>query len=185
MAEKENERRQHEGEAERRRAEYNREMSILAANKVEAMANAKLKAIEESIREEEEDRRIDLPEDDDATDTRQRVQTWVHTITPAPGHETKHGEENGRNSARVDTTGEALAPPTKVVGLSPKNEHFRGEERKSFVPDKGLTGDQPVYRPLITSTPKEAATSQYIEMFTRTNQQLVAGLAKQFAQMPP
>ena len=50
MADKQNERRQHEAEELRRRADYDREIAILAANKVEAVANAKLKAIQESIR---------------------------------------------------------------------------------------------------------------------------------------
>ena len=82
MAEKEKERRQSEAEEKRRRqqqrAQYDRDMAILAANKVEAVAKARLEAVEESIRQEEE-ARFDLPEGSEPTDTRQRIQTWVYT----------------------------------------------------------------------------------------------------------
>ncbi|KAL9958511.1 hypothetical protein ACROYT_G035537 [Oculina patagonica] len=59
MAEKENLRRQQEAEEEKRReqqrAQHDRDMAILAANKAEAVARARLKAIEESIREDQEE----------------------------------------------------------------------------------------------------------------------------------
>ena len=58
MAEKELERRQREAEEERlreeRRAKYDRDMAVLAAEKLAAIADAKLTAIERSMEEEEE-----------------------------------------------------------------------------------------------------------------------------------
>ena len=57
MAEKEHDGRQCEEEEEQRRqqqhAQYDRDMAILVASKVEAMAKARLEAIEESIRQED------------------------------------------------------------------------------------------------------------------------------------
>ena len=62
MAEKENLRKQQEAEEEKRRqqqrAQHERDMAILAADKAEAVATARLKAIEESLIEEENEEEL-------------------------------------------------------------------------------------------------------------------------------
>ena len=164
MAEKEKERRQSEAEEEQQRAQYHRDMAILAANKVEAVAKARLEAIQELIRQEEE-ARFDLPEVSEPTDTRQRIQTLVHTedqqrdsITPYshvfPQEDNETHQKTG--GTHVGITGEALSPSTKVVGLSRDKESPRVEEHISFVPDGRPTANQPIYQLLTRSTPKGA-----------------------------
>ena len=80
MAEKESEKRQRDAEEEfhreQRRAQYERDMAILAAEKRKAVAHAKLKAIEQSILEEETP--TPLPVELGAEDTRSRTQSWVN-----------------------------------------------------------------------------------------------------------
>ena len=81
MAEKESEKKQREAEQEfhreQMRARHERDMAILAAEKRKAVADAKLKAIEQSIREE--DTTSILAEQLGVEDARSRTQSWVNT----------------------------------------------------------------------------------------------------------
>lgn len=82
IAERENEMKQREAEEDRRRqqvhAEHERDIAIMSANKRVAVANAKLKAIEDTLVEEEP---CDLSEllDMDITECQDRTKTWVNT----------------------------------------------------------------------------------------------------------
>ena len=85
MAEKELERRQREAEEERlrdeRRAKHDRDMALLAAEKLAAVADAILIAIERSMEEEQERTRplsrVGTPEDES-----HRTLAWVDQTTP-------------------------------------------------------------------------------------------------------
>ena len=76
MAEKENLRKQQEAEEEKRR-QHERDMAILAADKAEAVARARLKAIEESLIEEENEEELIRGADTRCKDSRTRL--WVHS----------------------------------------------------------------------------------------------------------
>ena len=80
MVEKEHERRQREAEEnrlrEQRRAQHDRDMAILAADKVAAVAEAKLAAIERLIKEEEKS--YTLSRNDVSENARHRTQQWVN-----------------------------------------------------------------------------------------------------------
>ena len=86
IAEKEHERRKREAEMERSReqekAQYEKDLAFLSAKKKVAVADAKLKAIEQAITEEEIGENCELPDIPNAK-PEERVQQWVHT-TPAP-----------------------------------------------------------------------------------------------------
>jgi len=74
-------------------AQYELEMAKLAADKVEAIASARLLAIEECL-DEEEFKDLDLPGDPDPEDHECHVNTWMQnhpiTNTTTPGQEPAH-----------------------------------------------------------------------------------------------
>ncbi|KAK3710874.1 hypothetical protein QZH41_004275 [Actinostola sp. cb2023] len=74
-------------------AQYELEMAKLAADKVEAIASARLLAIEECL-DEEEFKDLDLPADPDPEDHEFHVNTWMQnhpiTNTTTPGQEPAH-----------------------------------------------------------------------------------------------
>lgn len=85
LAEKERERMEMEAEEERKRqshlAKFVHDGAVLAANKKAAIAEAKLKAIEQAI-EEEEDEKITLvtiPGFTNPVDTKEQTQAWINT----------------------------------------------------------------------------------------------------------
>ena len=84
IAAKESARRIREAEEQRQReqyqAQYELDMAILAADKAEAIANARLRAIEETLREEE-DLHLDLPDIPNQAD---RIKIWVHAHQAVP-----------------------------------------------------------------------------------------------------
>lgn len=83
IAEKGNGRRQLEAEEDRRReqqrAQHDRDLAVLAANKTAAMADAKLNAIEQVIQEEERTPVL-LENSHDFIDSKSRTKTWVHSL---------------------------------------------------------------------------------------------------------
>ena len=86
IAEKENEMKQREVDEEKRRqparAQHEKDIAIMSANKRVAIANAKLRAIQESLAEEE---RYESPEfpDMDTTECPERTIAWVRSNSPA------------------------------------------------------------------------------------------------------
>ena len=159
IAEKENEIKQRKAEEKRRqqvRAQHKKDVAIMPANKRVAVVNAKLKAIQESIIEEELKDPIVLP-DMDITECQERTMTWVnsgypsndiHSSTPK-GASTlndgriSNGEEHapvkgytpgeGHTTARVYTPGEEHAP---VKGYTPGEGHT---PVKGYTPGEGHT----------------------------------------------
>ena len=94
IAEREHARREREAEIERKhqreRAEYEKDLAILAANRKIAVANAKLKAIERAIEEEEIEIRCEIPEIPKVK-SEVRTQDWVrsNSVTQHPPQESK------------------------------------------------------------------------------------------------
>ena len=86
IAEKEHECKQREAEIEREceeeHAQHEKELEILAANKKVAIADAKLKAIQDAVDEEEIDQELDLKEIPNAK-SEERTFAWVHS----PAHQ--------------------------------------------------------------------------------------------------
>ena len=85
IAEKENEMKQREAEEEKRRqqarAQHERDIAVMSANKRVAVANARLKAIQESMLEREIIDPLELP-NMDITDCQERTRAWVHSSSP-------------------------------------------------------------------------------------------------------
>lgn len=88
IAEKENEMKQREAEEEKRRqqecAQHERDIAVMSANKRVGVANARLKAIQESVLKKEINDPLELP-NMDITDCQERTRAWVHSSTPQSG----------------------------------------------------------------------------------------------------
>ena len=88
IAEKENEMKQREAEEEKRRqqecAQHERDIAVMSVNKRVGVANARLKAIQESILKKEINDPLELP-NMDITDCQERTRARVHSSTPQSG----------------------------------------------------------------------------------------------------
>ncbi|CAB4017795.1 Hypothetical predicted protein [Paramuricea clavata] len=174
MAEKESEKKQREAEREfhreQMRAQHERDMAILAAEKRKAVADAKLKAIEQSIREE--DTTSILAEQLGVEDARSRTQSWVNAQ-----HQPNDPQQDQSDRPPPPTnehTGEP--PPLSNTPAEEKRDGAAKDQFQSFIP-RGFAGNKPIYKPL--STPPEVViANQCIEGIAQTNQQIVASLAR-------
>lgn len=85
IAEKENEMKHREAKEEKRRqqacAQHERDIAVMSANKRVAVANARLKAIQESMLEREINDPLELP-NMDITDCQERTMALFHSSTP-------------------------------------------------------------------------------------------------------
>ena len=126
IAERENEMKQREAEEEKRRqqarAQYERDVAIMSANKRVAVANAKLKAIQESTVEGELGDPPNFP-DMDITECQERTIAWVNTsspirdnVTPPPSHP-RHTPEDGHTPGDRHTPKDGHTPSN---GNTPK-----------------------------------------------------------------
>ena len=158
IAEKERLRRVQEAEEQRtteeKRAQHERDMAVLVADRTEAIAEARLQAIEESIKEEDELIRITLDADVQPQPLNEDlVRTWMnaHPITfptPAPRQ----------------------VPSRRPIAMStPKQDH-------TTTPKPAPRHTPPTQ---VASIPKQDLTVELLETFTTTNQRLVSGLSKQ------
>jgi hypothetical protein len=153
-------------------------MAILAAEKRKAVADAKLRAIEQSILEERIWKRenmaenmetpYSLPEQLGVEDARSRTQSWVNA-------------QEQHNTPEQNKT-ERPTPPTINHGTDPlkPSTEPKGEKQDqfpSFIP-RGFAGNQVIYKPSATSL-EAAITNQYIEGITHTNEKIVASLVRQ------
>ena len=134
-------------------------MAVLSANKQAAVANAKLRAIEKAIREDETPERAEIPGIPNAP-IEERTRSWVHS---------DHTSEGGRLSKsdigqdRIPLT--SKTPVTNIVGtafnLGPSSQRTLGQSFVASTPVRDETG------------------TQLIETLTSANRQIVAGLARQ------
>ena len=127
IAEKENEMKQREAEEERRRqqarAQHERDIAVMSANKRVAVANARLKAIQESILEKEINDPLELP-NMDITDCQERTRAWVHSSTP------KADDTLLSRVPHTPTDGHTHESPyTPQDRHTLKSPHFLGERR--------------------------------------------------------
>ena len=156
------------------RAQHERDMAILAAEKRKAVADAKLKAIEQSIREE--DTTSILAEQLGVEDARSRTQSWVNTQ-----HQPNDPQQDQNDRPPPPTnehTGEP--PPLSNTPAEEKRDGAAKDRFQSFIP-RGFAGNQPIYRPL-TTRPEVVIANQCIEGIAQTNQQ---PSQTEFTEMPP
>jgi hypothetical protein len=142
MAERENERKLFEAEEElrlkQRRAQHDIEMAILAAEKAEAIANAKLHAIEQSIMKEELPYLLTKQRDLEVEDTESRTKVWVDTHSdpkhkpylPDPNLDTLHHKpETIENTTELPPVTNQIAEGIQVANV---NEHINDNRSKSI-----------------------------------------------------
>ena len=157
MVEKEHERRQCEAEEnqlrEQRRARHDRDMAILAADKVAAVAEAKLAAIERLIKEEEKS--YTLSRNKVSENASHRTQQWVNAQEIA--NRTKESAVADRQHV---TPLEVTDTPTPLRTV-PQETPTRSQNRS------------------YPQTTKVQRDMEYTEAITATNKQLITSLARQ------
>ena len=190
IAEKEHARSEREAELERNRqqerAQHDRDLAMLAANRKVAVADAKLKAIELAIEEQEIEERGEIPGIPHAK-TEERTLNWVHsnpnsvTQSLPQKFETKcqpeilKGKDEGREQNWVPSK---LASEVPLIKNEVPQQNFP-MSKFSEVPRVNTDRHTPS-QPFVASTPiRETSASHLIETLTFSNKQLVAGLARQ------
>ena len=160
MAEKKNEMRQREAEEEKRRqqarAQHERDVAIMSADKRVTVANAKLKAIQESFVERELSDPIVLP-DMEITECQERTMTWVNSSYPL-------NDICDPTSKGVTALNEGRT--TKEERHTPANLYLAGEEHPPDNENISIESHTPVNicipggeHPLVgENTPKEGHT---------------------------
>ena len=152
-AERENEERQREADEAKRKAEYAKDMTILNADMEVAVANAKLKAIEEALSEADE---VDAPEKAEAIGhfppepAEVRTRNWIHESSDASTHGLISEQEFPKTTVPV--------PPAERFRDSPSSH----TEQPPF--DSSVPGD---------------ANSRLVESQISTNEKIIASLARQ------
>ena len=169
IAEKEPERKKREAEIERtreqERASHEMEMAFLAAERKIAIADAKLKAIEKAIEEEDTGDKIEIAGIPNAK-SEERTSTWLISTSPeAPQPADYLIEQKTPFKVRMPEK-----PPAKSCAAASQLENNEGNNQ---ITHQAFSG------PLITSTPINITGSQLIETLTSVNEQIVAGLARQ------
>ena len=157
IAEKELQRRKGEAEFEQERAQHEKDLAVLTANKRVAMADAKVKAIEQAMTDNEIGKTCEPP-GMPRIGFEERILDWVHTI-PSP---------------------EAL-PAQRTPLVQPQSQAKQNAIFSQFPSAaRPQIDDGSQRRPVIASTPiRDVTGSQLIETLTSTNQQIVASLARQ------
>ncbi len=174
MAEKESERKRREAKEEfhreQMRAQHELDMALLEADKRQAVADAKLFVIEQSLLEEQTDELgpYQLQHEDAAS----RTQSWINAQEPQHPHTAQNTKEEFPTTATERTEDPRLHLPNG----GGKVANDMRSEAKTFTP-KGFAGNQPIFQP---SPPlPEVAVTRCIEGIRQTNQQIVATLARQ------
>jgi hypothetical protein len=192
IAVRENERKLFEAEEElrlkRRRAQHEVEMAILAAEKAEAIANAKLDAVEQSILKEESSYLLLEQKDVDVEDTESRTKAWVDTHSD-PKRELPDRDPGNTFAITPNTTGithKPLAASSRSMKqdqaeqIETKHlvEHTKDERATSLFTPKGFAGNPPIFTP-VPSIPSPTVFQECIEGIAKTNERVVASLARQ------
>jgi len=189
IAEEELERKTRDAETERirqrERAQFEKEMAILGADKRAAIANAKLKVFEEALSEED----FELPEfKDPQIKTEERTSQWVHSsplLDLSPTGNLSRPETAPKPQIVSERTKPPSSPPHKPKmsektgqshALSPdpnsdrKLNDSHGEQQNAALNQQPFTSSTPL---------RDNSGSQLIDSLTVVNQQIVAGLARQ------
>ena len=167
ITEMEHERRKRKAEIERtreqERANHQKELAFLTAERKIAIADAKLKAIKQAIEEEDIGDKIKIAGIPNAK-SEERTFTWLNSTsseTRQPGTELTKQE----NPFKVPEK-----PPAKSRAAASQLENNGGNNQIAH---------QAFSRSLISSTPIKITGSQLIQTLTSVSEQIVAGLAKQ------
>ena len=161
IAEKQHAHKEREAEIERKRqlerTEHERELSILAANRKVAVADAKLKAIERVIEEEENETKDEISEMPKLK-SEVRTEDWVRTnfTVHNPPQETEVTHQRHKN------------PPRKIYADNPREPER--PNHINFSPNGLLASSTPIL---------EASVSHLIESLASSNKKVVAGLSRQ------
>ena len=169
IAEKEHERRKREAEIERtreqERANHEKELAFLAAQRKIAIAEAKLKAIEQAMEEEDTGDKSEIACIPNAR-SEERTFAWLNSTSP-------ENPQLGTDLAKQKTpfrVGMPEKPPAKSRAPASQLENNGGNNQITH---------QALSRSFIASTPINITGSQLIETLTSVNEQIVAGLARQ------
>jgi hypothetical protein len=181
IAQKQHEKQQIEAEElqcrEQLQAQCDLEIAILTANKEKAVADAKLKAIEQAIQEE----RLALLLDDisESFDSELRTETWINTLNQSQEQRSEQLEiAQTPKQSQVPEQAHIKTEQPRIKIPIPMPKAFVPTQKKelrsintstlptTFVP-RGFAGNQPLYCQQETSS------------LERANQKLVASLARQ------
>ena len=181
LAEKERERIEVEAEEERKRqsqrARFECDKAVLTANKKLAIAEAKLKAIEQSIEEEDEKATmVTIPGLDNSIDTQEITRAWINaqgtmetldrTGYPSPHHDSGKVPHTKLQSELTNARSCAKEEPLPSTNAASFEKSPPGKSVTGNTPLFGLRGTNP-----FASTPTDDLTT--------VNQRLVATLARQ------
>lgn len=165
IAEKEHERRKREAEIERtreqERANHEKELAFLAAERKIAIAEAKLKAIEQVMEEEDTGDKSEIACIPNAK-SEERTFAWLNSTSP-------ENPQLGTDLAKQKTpfrVGMPEKPPAKSRAPASQLENNGGNNQITH---------QALSRSFIASTPINITGSQLIETLTSVNEQIVAG----------
>ena len=188
MAEKELERKTREAETERirqqERAQFEKDMAILGADRRAAIANAKLKVFEDAFLEEGLGEDLELPEfKNPQIKTEESTSQWVHSsplLELSPTGNLSRQETAPKPLVVSEEAEPLLSPPPKPKTSEKTDQsHILSPYPKS---DRKFNDSQAALnqQPLISSTPlRDNAGSQLIDSLMVVNQQIVARLARQ------
>ena len=187
VAEFERIRAERELEQKRREAEYARDMAILNASKQLAVANAKLKALDEHFSEEELSERQDLvPPKASEEKTREWIQKSPTPETLAESKKTQSSPPPAPQYLPVSKTitAERTLPTTTYQANVPKTPLFSNAatpQPANNVARTAVENTRHMFQQVpLTSTPFNNITAdQLLETLALTNQEIVAGLARQ------
>ena len=145
------------------------EMAILIGDKKVAIANAKLKAIEEALQEDDYTERVSIPEIPEEK-VEQRTDEWVNSVTSQ--------EHNFPMSNPATHKGYPQDPPENTSNPTPIMTAHNNAPQATTPSQDGVTAEAVSYSPTQASQvgPTE---STLIESLTSANKQIVAGLARQ------
>ena len=147
-------------EHSKREAEHAKKLAVLLANKKAAVTNAKLRAIEKAIREEDETpARVEIPGIPN-TPIEERTRSWVHS-----DHASEGGHPNKSDIGHDQIPLASKTPVTNIVAMAS---------------NLGPSSQRVLCQSFITSTPvRDETGTQLIETLTSANRQIIAGLARQ------
>ena len=159
-----------EHDCRQRELDHAQEMAILIAEKKVAIANAKLKAIEEALQEDDYTERVSIPEiPEDKVE--QRTDEWVNSVTSQ-----EHDFPMSNPATRKE--GYPQDPPENTSNPTPIMTAHNNAPQATTPSQDGVTAKAVSYSP--TQASQVGPTERtLIESLTLANKQIVAGLARQ------
>ena len=155
-------------------ATYERDMALLAADKLAAVADAKLAAIENCIQEEERSQSHAPSRKDVSEDARHRTEKWVdaQNSTNPPDTTLPEASHTPNPEKRLD---EDTTLP--FDGVTPLRSRPQENLTTGETPLQGTSAQEKLAYSPNTSSPK--GNVECVEMFTTTHTQLTESLARQ------